>query len=106
MDLCKAGVAEKGSFLMGFPGRRHITAHGIGREIEYISIPAAAKKYCVTEMPFQFPGYEVTCDDAAGFAVYHYDVQHLMAGIHGHIPEGYLSFQGLVGADQQLLTRL
>src|SRR5882724_11205757 len=46
------------------------------------------------------------CDDAARLAVDDDDVEHLAARMHGDRPGGDLALQRLVGAEQQLLSRL
>src|SRR5882724_779553 len=106
MDLREAGIAEISAFFMGLPGCRYITAHGIRGQVEYITISAAAEQDGMAEMSFQLTGDQVAGNDAPGLPIDKDGIQHLVTGVHFYIAQGHLSFQGLVGADQQLLPRL
>ena len=57
-------------------------------------------------MTFQFTIHQVAADNAPGFIIHHYHIQHFVAGIHGYIAKCHLSFKSLVGTNQQLLTGL
>ena len=52
------------------------------------------------------PRREVAGDDAAGLAVDHDEVQHVRARVHFHRAEADLAFEGLVGAEKELLAGL
>ena len=54
----------------------------------------------------QLTGQQVADDDAAGFTVNQYQVEHLVAVVHFHIALGDLPGEGLVSAQQQLLAGL
>ena len=60
----------------------------------------------MTEMTFQFSIYQVAANNTSCFMIHHYHIQHFVAGIHGYITEGHLTFEGLVSTNQQLLTGL
>ncbi|MCY1556235.1 hypothetical protein D9M68_929710 [compost metagenome] len=69
---------------MGFPGGRYITSHGVGRQVEYVSVSACTKQNGVAEITFQLTGGEVTGNNAPGFAINDHHVQHFMARVHFH----------------------
>ena len=52
------------------------------------------------------PGDQVARDDPAGPAVDDDELEHLVPGVHLHRAGGDLALQGLVGADEQLLSGL
>ena len=54
----------------------------------------------MTEMSFQFSGYQITCNNTSRLSINHYNIQHFMTGIHFYITQCYLSFQSLVGTYQ------
>src|SRR5687767_7257446 len=106
MDLCKTWITEKGAFFMCFPDSSHIAAHGVGGEIEYVPITAAAQQHSMAEMSFQFAGYQVSCYDTPRLPIDHHDLQHFMAGVLFNITQRHLSFQCLISANEQLLPGL
>jgi hypothetical protein len=50
--------------------------------------------------------HHVAGDDAARAAVDHYQLQHLVPGVHGHLAQADLALERLVGAQQELLSGL
>ena len=57
-------------------------------------------------MGLDLPGHHVADHDAAGLAVDHDQLEHLVPGVHRHRAGGDLALQRLVRADQQLLAGL
>src|SRR6185312_1764898 len=104
--LRETGIAEPGAFFVGFPCGRDVAAHGIGRQVKDIAITAAAEEYGMTEISFELARDQVAGNDAPGFSIDDHDIQHLVTAVHFHVAESHLALQGLVGADQQLLSRL
>src|ERR1044072_4969543 len=90
VDLCITRVAEVSALPGSFPGGCYVGAHRVGREEEHVAVTAAGQQYCMTEVAFQLTGDQIAGDDAAGFTVDLYDVQHFVAAVEGNITQGHL----------------
>ncbi len=106
MDLREARVREGRALLVGAPDRRGVAALGVRREIEDVAVAAGRQADRVAEVRLDFAGDHVAHDDAAGAAVHHDQLLHLVAGEHLDRAEADLPLERLVGAEQQLLARL
>jgi len=106
VDLGKAGIGEQRAFPVCPPSGGHVAAHRIGREVVDVAVPAGGQHHGVGEVGFDLAGDHVPDDHAAGLAVDDDQLQHLVPGVRSHGACGHLAFQGLVGAQQQLLPGL
>ena len=106
VDLGVAGVGHVGALAVGPPGGGDVAAHGVGGEEEDVAVAAAGEHDDVGEVGLDLAGDHVAHDDAAGAAVDHDQLDHLVAGVGLHRAGGDLALEGLVGADQQLLAGL
>ena len=106
VNLRVAGVSEQGAALVGTESSRHVRTLGVGRKVVDVTVTAGAEAHSVTHVAFEFASDEVTDDDTASLAVDHDEVHHFAAGEHLHLTGGNLAHEGLVGTEQELLTRL
>ena len=106
MNLRVAGVRHEGSAFVGAEGGHDIAAHGIGREIENVSVSAGGEDDGVGGVGTDFTGDEVADDDAFGLAVDDDEVEHLGAGVHGDSAFRDFLFESLVATDEELLSGL
>ena len=88
------------------PGGGDVAAHRVGGQEEHVAVAAGGEHHGVGEVGLDLAGHHVADDDAAGLAVDHDQLEHLVPGVHRDRAGGDLAFQGLVRADQQLLTGL
>jgi len=91
---------------VGTPVGGDVAAHRVGGEEEDVAVPAGGEHDRVGVPGFDRSGHHVAGDDAAGAALGDDELQHLVPGVHLHRPGRHLAFQGLIGADQQLLAGL
>ena len=91
---------------MGPPGGGHVAAHRVGGQEEHVAVAAGRQHHRVGEVGLDLAGHQVPDDHAAGPAVDHDQLEHLVPAVHGHGAGGDLALQGLVRADQQLLAGL
>ena len=106
VDLRVAGVAEVGTLAVGPPGRRDIGAHGVGRKEEDVAIATTGQDDRVGDVRLDLAGDQVTRNNAASASAGDDQLEHLVADELLHGASGHLTFQRLVGADEQLLTGL
>ena len=106
VNLREAGVGEEGAALVGLVGGGDVAAHRVGGQEEDVAVAARAEQDGVPCVGLDFTGDQVAGDDAPGFAVHQHQVHHFMAGEHFNVSLGHFLFQGLVGAQQELLARL
>lgn len=106
MDLGEAGVGEVRALAVRPPGGGDVAALGVGGEVEDVAVAAGGEHHRVGELGRDLTGDQVADHDAAGPPVDDDELQHLVAGVHLHVAEADLPLQGLVRAEQQLLTRL
>ncbi|CAB4971507.1 unannotated protein [freshwater metagenome] len=91
---------------MRSPSCRDIGVHGVGRQVEGVAVTAGAKQCGVTRPAADVAGDEIASDDASGNAVFGDDIEKLSLGVEFHIAKRDLLHEGLVGAEQKLLTGL
>ena len=106
VNLRVAGVSEQGAALVGTESGRHVGTLGVCRKVVDVTVTAGAEAHSVTHVAFEFASDEVTDDDTASLAVDNDEVHHFAAGEHLHLTGGNLAHEGLVGTEQELLTRL
>ena len=106
VDLGVARVAEVGALAVRTPRSGDVAAHRVGRQEEHVAVATGGEHDRVGGVGLDGAGHHVAGDDAAGAAVDQDDLEHLVAGVHLHGARRDLALQALVGADQQLLTRL
>ncbi len=106
VDLREAGVGEVRAAPVRPPDRGRVGVHGVGREVEDVAVAAAGQDDGVGVVGVDLPGDQVPGDDAAGPAVHDDQVQHLGARVHLDVAGRDLPAERLVGAEQQLLSRL
>ena len=106
VDLGVAGVGEVGALAVRPPGGGDVAAHGVGGQEEHVAVAAGGEHHGVGEVGLDLAGDHVADDHAAGLAVDHDQLEHLVPGVHRHGAGRDLPLQGLVGADQQLLAGL
>ena len=106
VNLGEAGIGEQRAALVRAPDGGGVAALGVGGEVVDVAVAAGAEHDGVGEVALDLAGDQVAGDDAARAAVDHDQVEHLGAREHLHLAEADLAFQGLVGAEQQLLPGL
>ena len=106
MDLSVAGVGESGSSLVGSPGRRHVTALGVGGQEENRTVAACRQHHRIAGVAAHLACHEIADDDPARPPIDDHEVEHLGAWMALHPTRGDLTAQGGVGAEQQLLPGL
>ena len=106
MNLREARIREERAALVRAPGRRHVRADGVGREVIDRPVAAGRQDDRIGGVALELAGHEVAHDDAARLAVDHHEVQHLAPREQAHRPLLHLPHQRLIGAEQQLLSGL
>ena len=106
MNLRVTRVREACAFLVSAPGCGDVATLRVGREIKNISVTARREHHGVGGVRGDFPGHEITHDNALGMTVDHDHVQHLGARKHLHCAQPDLPFQRLIRAEQKLLSGL
>jgi hypothetical protein len=79
VNLGVAGIRHEGSAFVGAEGGHDIAAHGVGGEIEDVSVSAGGENDGVGGVGSDFAGDEVADDDAFGLSVDDDEVEHLGA---------------------------
>ena len=106
VDLGVAGIGEVGALAVRPPGGGDVAAHRVGGQEEHVAVAAGGEHHGVGVVGLDLTGHHVADDHTAGLAVGHDQLEHLVPGVHRHRAGGDLPLQGLVRADQQLLTGL
>jgi len=106
VDLGIAGVGEGGALAIGADIGRNVAAFGICRQIEDVAITACGQDDSVSRPGFHASVGQVSRHNAACMAVDNHQLQHFVAGIHFDVAGVNLACQGLIGADEQLLSCL
>ena len=106
VNLGEAGIGEERTLLVRAPDGGGVAALGVGRKIIGVAVTAGAQHDGIRHVGFDLAGDEVARDDAAGAAVDHHQVEHLVARVHGDLARADLAFECLVSAQQQLLAGL
>ena len=106
VDLGVAGIGEVGTLAVRPPGGGDVAAHRVGGQVEHVAVATGGEHHGVGVVGLDLTGHHVPDDHAAGLAVGHDQLEHLVPGVHLHRAGGDLPLQGLVGADQQLLAGL
>ena len=106
MNLREAGVREGGSFFVSAPDRGAVRSLGIRRQVIDVSISASTQRHGVGRMGLNFSRDQIARHDATSLTIDHHQVEHLGTRVHGDPARADLPFQGLVRAQQELLTGL
>lgn len=106
VDLGEAGVGEVGAAPVRPPDRGRVGVHGVRREVEDVAVAAAGQDDGVRVVRVDPAGDQIPRHDAARPPVDHDQVEHLGARTHLDVARRDLPRQRLVGAEQELLTRL
>ena len=106
MDLREAGVAEVGTLTVRTPDGGRVAAHRVGGQEEHVAVAAGSQDDRVGDEGLELAGGHVAGDDAARLALVDDELDHLVAGVFLDGASRDLTLERLVGADQQLLTRL
>jgi hypothetical protein len=106
VDLRVAGVPEVRALAVRPPPCGDVAAHGVGGQEEHVAVAAGGEYDCVGEPGLDGAGDHVAGHDAARLAVGDDQLDHLVTAVHRDRPGRDLALERLVGADQQLLTRL
>ena len=91
---------------MGSPDRRDVRLHGVGREVVDVAVATGGQHDGMGGVRADLTREQVAGDDADGTTVLDDDIEHLDACVHRHGAELHLPGEGLIRAEQQLLTRL
>jgi hypothetical protein len=91
--------------LVGVAGRGHVAALDCG-EIKDIPIPARAEQDRIPRVAANLAGHHIPDDDPLGVAVHQNEIEHLGPREHLDLARGDLRAQGLIGAQQKLLSSL
>ena len=106
MDLREAGVTEVGTLAVCAPDCGSVTPHRVGRQEEDIAVTTGCQDNRVSDVGFQLAGCHVAGDNATGATIGNDDLNHFVARVFLDRAGCNLTFQRLVGADQELLTCL
>ena len=106
MDLRETRIGKKRAALVSAPDGGGVAALGVGGKIEDVAVAAGGENDGVGHVDFDLAVVETARDDAAGLAVDDDEVQHVHARVHLHGAEADLPFEGLVGAEKELLAGL
>ena len=106
VDLGETGVGHQRTLLVGPPGRGHIRAHRVGREVVHVGVTARSQHHSVSGVALDLTGDKVAHDHAFGDAVDQDHVEHLVAIEYLGVAAGDLVLQGAVGTEHQLLAGL
>ena len=91
---------------MRAPRGGDVAAHRVGGEVEDVAVAAGGEHHDVGGVGLDRAGDHVAGDDAAGLAVDHDEVEHLVTRVRRHGAGRHLALERLVGADEQLLAGL
>ena len=100
MNLGIARIGKPRPALVGTPGGGDVAAHGVGGKVKNIPITTRAEQNRVASMGADLASDHIPDHDAFGMSVHDYQVQHLRAGVHFHLPLGDFLVQGSVGSQQ------
>ena len=106
VDLRVARVGEQGSALVRTPCRRDVGVHRVGRQVIRRAVTARAQQHGVAGIRLERSSHQVAHHDAARLAVYDDHIQHFATREDADAAFVNLAHQRLVGAEQELLTRL
>src|SRR6478672_9326114 len=106
MNLGEARVTKKRAALVSAIGGGDIATTGVGRKEENIAVTAGREHYSISGESIDFAGAKVAGDDPLGMTIDQDEVEHLSLREHFHRAERDLPAEGLIGAEQKLLTGL
>src|SRR6266849_9309127 len=106
MDLRKTGIPKEGATAMGSPDGSRVRSLRVGREIENIGIPSRCEHNHVGSVAADLARHQISRHDAARSAVHNHDIEQLAPDMHRHSSGCDLLFEGLISAQQELLSSL
>ena len=106
VNLRVARVGEVGPTFVRAMCGADVAAHGVGREKERVRVATGGQAHRIGCVTLDRPGDEVACDDAFAVTIDDHDVEHLAAGLELDRAGLHLAHEGLVRAEQKLLTGL
>src|ERR1700730_13020314 len=106
MDLRKTRISEKGAAAMGSPDGRRVRSLRVGREIENVGISSGCEHNHVGSVAADLARHQVSRHDSARSAVHNHDIEQLAPDMHCHSSGCDLLFEGLISAQQELLSSL
>jgi hypothetical protein len=106
MNLGVTWVCHEGPAFVGTEGGHHITPHGVGGEIENVSVATSCQNDSVCGMSGDFTSGKIANNDALGVALDDDKVEHLSARMHGDTSAIDFLFERLVATNQELLASL
>src|ERR671912_182248 len=99
-------ASAKSRYTPSPPGGGDVAALSVGGQEEDVAVAAGGQHDGVREVGRDLAGDQVADHYAAGPAVHHDQLEHLVPGVHLDGAGGDLAFHRLVRAEQQLLARL
>ena len=106
MYLREARIGHVSPFAVCFPSSRNVRPHGVGAQVEHVSVSSRAQYHSVRPMTLNFSSYQVSSDDSTRFAINKHQVHHFMTVVHGNFSFRDLTRKCRISTQKQLLTRL
>src|SRR5262249_17495503 len=96
VNLRETRIREGRAAFMSAPDGRTVGAFGVRRQIENISITARSKYHGVGQVRFDFPGDQISSDNAPRLPFDHNEIEHLRPGKHGYFARTDLTKKCLI----------
>ena len=106
VNLRETRIAKQRAAAMGPPYGSTVGSLGIRREVEDIGISSGRQHNHVGGVAIDLTGHQVPRHDAARSAIDNDDVEQFTPDMHRHSSGCDLLFEGLISAQQELLSRL
>src|ERR1700757_2144772 len=106
MDLGETRIPEKGAAAMSSPDCRTVRSFGVSGEIEDIGISSRCEHNHVGSMAIDLACDQIPRHNAARDAIDKDDIKQLIPDVHRYSSRCDLLFEGLIGTEQELLSRL
>ena len=106
VDLGVARVSKIGTLTVSPPSSSTVTPHSVGGQEENIPITTGRQNNNRGSESFQFTSFHIASHNPARPTVRNDKFYHFVTGVRYHGARVDLTLQRLIGADQQLLTRL
>src|ERR1700719_4496667 len=96
MNLREARIAKESAAAVSPPDGRGVRAFRVGGKIEDVAVAPGGEDNDIGGIGLDRATYEVTCNNAARFAVDENEVEHLAAAVHLHPARGHLLLERLI----------
>src|ERR1700751_4577675 len=106
MDLGETRIPEKRAASMSPPDCRTVRSFGVSGEVENIGISPRCEHNHVGRVAIDLAGDQIPRHNAARDAIDKDDIEQLIPDVHRYSSGCDLLFEGLIGAEQELLSRL